>query len=156
MVLMQGIKIGTLYKLLGKSDRGSCSQVFDPKTGDILSCIANSSMLWHRWLGHIDEKGLRAMHKKGMVEGLPDCSSEFDFYEHCLYGKQNHVRFPIKAIREKGILELVHSDMFRPVLAPSLGGSRYDVFLIDEFSRMTWIYFLKKSEVFERFLEFNL
>ena len=28
--------------------------------------------------------------------------------------------------------------------------------LIDDFSRMTWIYFLnKKSEVFERFLEFK-
>ena len=45
--------------------------------------------------------------------------------------------------------------MFGPVLVPSLGGSRYYVFFIDDFFRMTWIYFLKKSEVFKRFLEFK-
>ena len=27
---------------------------------------------------------------------------------------------------------------------------------IDDFSRMTWVYFLKKSEVFEKFLEFKV
>ena len=30
MVLMQGIRIGTLYKLLGKTDGGSYNQVVDP------------------------------------------------------------------------------------------------------------------------------
>ena len=96
------------------------------------------------------------MHSKGMVEGLPDCSSEFYFYEHCIYGKQNHVRFPSKATREKGILELVHSDIFGPVSVPSLGGSRYYVYFIDDFSIIRWIYFMKnKSKVFERLLEFK-
>ena len=38
---------------------------------------------------------------------------------------------------------------------PSLGGSMYYVSFIDDFYKMTWIYFLKKSEVFERFLEFK-
>ena len=112
MVLMWGMKIGTLYKLLGKTDDNSYNQVVDPKTNEILSCVAKSTMLWHRRLGHISEKGLCAMHRKGMVESLPDCSSEFDFYEHCIYGKQNHVRFPSKSTREKGVLELVHNDVF--------------------------------------------
>ena len=64
--------------------------------------------------------------------------------------------FPSKATRAKLILELVHSDVFGPVLVPSLGGSKYYLSFIDEFSKMTWIYFLKKkSEVFEKFLEFK-
>ena len=96
------------------------------------------------------------MHNKGMVEGLPDCSSKFDLCEHCIYGKQNRVSCSSKATREKMILELVHSDVFGPMSFLSLGGSRYYVSFIDEFSRMTWIYFLKKkSKVFERFLEFK-
>ena len=42
------------------------------------------------------------------------------------------------------------------MLVPSPGGSRYYVSFIDDFSRMTWIYFLKKKlEVLERFLEFK-
>jgi hypothetical protein len=53
-------------------------------------------------------------------------------------------------------MELVHSVVFGPVLVPSLGGSRYYVYFIDDFSSMTWIYFMKKkSKVFERFLEFK-
>ena len=79
------------------------------------------------------------MHSKGMVKVLPDCSSGFDLREHCIYGKQNHVSFPRKYIREKKILELVHNDVFGPVSVPSLGGSRYYVSFIDDFSRMTWI-----------------
>ena len=88
MVLMWGTKIGTLYKLLDKTDGDRCNQVVDPKTNDILSCMVDSTMLWHRRLGHISEKGLRVMHSKCMVEGLPNFSSEFDFYKHCIYGKK--------------------------------------------------------------------
>jgi hypothetical protein len=64
--------------------------------------------------------------------------------------------FPSRATRENGILELVHSDVFGLVTMPSLGGSLYYVSFIDDFSRKTWIYFLrKKSEVSERFKEFK-
>ena len=48
MVLMWGTRIKTIYKLLGKIDGGSCVQVDDPKTDEILSCMTNSTMLWHQ------------------------------------------------------------------------------------------------------------
>jgi hypothetical protein len=44
------------------------------------------------------------------------------------------VRFPFGATRENGILEFVHSDVFGPIKMPSLGGSMYYVFFIDDFS----------------------
>ena len=53
-------------------------------------------------------------------------------------------------------MELVQSDVFGPLSVSSLGGFRYYVSFIGDFSRMTWIYFSKKkSEVFERLLEFK-
>ena len=61
-------------------------------------------MLWHQRLGHIGEKGLRLLHDKGMVEGMSNCSLDFDFCEHFVYGKQNKVIFPYGATREEGIL----------------------------------------------------
>jgi hypothetical protein len=113
-------------------------------------------MRWHKRLGHIREKGLRLLHGKGMVEGMSNCSLDFDFCEHCLYGKQNRIRFPSSEMRSEGILHLVYSDVFGPVLVPSLRTFLYYVSFIDEFSRNTWIYFLrKKSKVFERFKEFK-
>ena len=129
MILMRGIKMGTLYKLLGRTDASRCHHKVIPKTNEISSCVANSNMLPHQWLGHNDEKGFCGMHNKGMVKVFPKCSFEFDFYEHCVYGKQNRVRLLTKATRSKIILELVHSDVFGPVSVPSLGGSRYDTCL---------------------------
>jgi 5'-3' exoribonuclease 2 len=86
-------------------------------------------------MGHIGEKRLRAMHNKGMVEGFLDCNLEFDFWEHSINGKPNWVIFPYRATKKKGIMELIHSDMFGHVLVPSLGGSLYYVSFIDYFSR---------------------
>ena len=66
------------------------------------------------------------------------------------------MRFPSGATKVNGILELVHSDVFRSVTVPSLGGSMYYVSFIYYLSRKTWIYFLrKKSEFFEKFKEFK-
>jgi hypothetical protein len=46
--------------------------------------------------------------------------------------------------------------VFGLVLVPPLGVSLYYVSFIDDFSRKTWIYFLrKKLEVFEKFKEFK-
>jgi hypothetical protein len=113
-------------------------------------------MLWHQRLGHIREKGLRLLHGKGMVEGMSNFSLDFDFCEHCVYGKQNSVRFLYGAMRVEGILQLVHNDVFGPVSVPSLGKYMYYISFIYEFSRNTWIYFLmKKYEVFDRFNKFK-
>jgi hypothetical protein len=113
-------------------------------------------MLWHQRLGHIEEKGLRLLHGKGMVDGMSKCSLDFDFYEHCVYGKKNRVRFPSGVMRAEGILQLVHNDVFGSVSVPSLGKFVYYVSFIDDFSRNTWIYFLrKKYEVFDRFKYFK-
>jgi hypothetical protein len=91
-----------------------------------------------------------------MVEVMSNYSLDFDFCENCLYGKKNQLRFLSGATRAEGILQLVHSDVFGPVSVPSLGKSMYYVSFIDDFSRKTWIYFLrKKYEVFDRFKEFK-
>ena len=83
-----------------------------------------------------------------MVEGMSNCNSYFDLCEHCLYGKNNRVKFPSGATRAKEILELIHSDVFGHVHVPSLGVYLYYVSFIDEFSQNTWLYFLKKNQRF--------
>ena len=50
----------------------------------------------------------------------------------------------------------IHNDVFGPIPVPSLGGSLYYVSFINDFSRNTWLYFLKKkSEVFSKFKEYK-
>eukprot|EP00253_Pinus_taeda_P026116 PITA_26116 len=130
-----GSWIGTLYKLQGSTVVDGCNSSMVPENGvENLVVSGEKTMLWQQRLGHIGEKGLRILHGKGM----------------------NRVNFPSGGKRTKQILELVHSDVFGPVKVPSLGKSVYYVSFIDDFSRNTWIYFLKKkSEVFDRFKEFK-
>jgi transposase InsO family protein len=44
-------------------------------------------------------------------------------------------------------LELLHMDLFGPVAYLSIGGSKYGLVIVDDFSYFTWVFFLQdKSE----------
>ena len=79
------------------------------------------------------------------------------FYEHCVFGKATRVKFA-KAVHEtQNQLDYIHSDLWGPSRVPSIGGARYFLTLIDDYSRKVWIYFLKnKSETFLKFKEWKI
>ena len=64
---------------------------------------------------------------------MSNFSLDFDFCEHCVYGKQNQVCFPSGAKRANKILELMHNDVFGRVLVPSLVKSVYYFSFIYDF-----------------------
>jgi hypothetical protein len=53
-------------------------------------------------------------------------------------------------------LELLHMDLFGPVAYLSIGGSKYGLVVVDDFSRFTWVFFLqdksKTQGTLKRFL----
>ena len=62
----------------------------------------------------------------------------------------------MRGIRSSSVLELVHSDVCGPMKAESLGGARYFITFIDDYSRICYVFFLKqKSDAFEKFKEFE-
>ena len=64
--------------------------------------------------------------------------------------------FPSSRRKDKGILEILHLDVCGPMSSSSLSGYVYYVSFINDFSRKTWIYFLKgKSEVFSKFKQYK-
>ena len=64
--------------------------------------------------------------------------------------------FPSSDSKAKGIVDIIHSDVCGPMSAASLCGYLYYVSFIDDYSRKSWIYFLKsKDEVFGKFKEFK-
>lgn len=147
MVLTRGVYIGTLYKLQ-VSTISDIYNIFivgedNNETKRTPSSPIEKTMLWHQRMGHIGEKGLRVRKSKGMIEGISNFSLDFEFCKDCMYGKQNQVKFSTSATRANRILQLIHSDVFGPVPIPSLGKSLYYVSFIDDFSRRTWVYFLR-------------
>ena len=71
-------------------------------------------------------------------------------------GKYTRAPFPSSESRATGILDLIHSDVSGCMSHPSLRGHEYYVLFIDDFSRKTWIYFMKtKDVVFANFQGFK-
>lgn len=53
------------------------------------------------------------------------------------------------------LLEVIHAGVCRPMEVRSVGGSKYFLVLVDDFSKMCFVYFMKsKDEVFEHFKDF--
>ncbi|KAI3721795.1 hypothetical protein L2E82_32813 [Cichorium intybus] len=113
--------------------------------------------LWHQRYGHLHIQGLQLLKNKQMVDDLPVIKSLEKVCESCMAGKQSRKSFPVeKAKRADDILEIVHADLWGPMRTESLAGSKYFLLFTDDFSRMSWVYFLKyKSESFEYFRKFK-
>ena len=121
-----------------------------------LTCSNSPSTLWHKRLGHFHNKGILRMILFDAVRGLPPLQFANQPCSCCQLGKQARKKMPKQTTyRATQILELVHSDVCGPFRVNSLGGCRYFVTFIDDFSKKTWIYFLKnKSEVLSKFQHF--
>ena len=79
-----------------------------------------------------------------MVQVLHEIHTEVDPSESCIMGKQHRKSFPKgMSWRASVFLELIHTDIFGPMKTTSLGSQRFSLIFIDDFLRMTWVYFLK-------------
>ncbi|KAK2970837.1 hypothetical protein RJ640_016633 [Escallonia rubra] len=76
--------------------------------------------------------------------------------ESCHFAKHHRSSLsPRVNKRVEFAFELVHSDVWGPCPILAKSGFRYFVTFVDDFSRMTWIYFMKnRSEVFAHFSAF--
>ena len=121
------------------------------------ACYKDNAWLWHLRFGHLNFGGLKLLSEKEMVKGLPSISLPDQFCEGCLLGKHFRKSFPREATtRARKPLELIHTDVCGPIDPHSLGKNRYFLLFIDDFSRKTWVYFLKeKSEVYNIFKKFK-
>lgn len=117
---------------------------------------AVTQQVWHKRLGHLNARSMNLM-KNGMVTGMNYSNTVFSNCVACIRGKQARLPFPKKCMnRSQEILGLVHADVCGPMEESSHSGARYFVTFIDDCSRKTYIYFLKrKDEVFEKFKLFK-
>jgi transposase InsO family protein len=61
----------------------------------------------------------------------------------CQTAKQPALSFNKSTSISASPFDLVHSDIWGPAPTPTMGGSRYFVIFIDDYSRFTWIYMMK-------------
>ncbi|GKE32570.1 retrovirus-related pol polyprotein from transposon TNT 1-94 [Tanacetum coccineum] len=115
------------------------------------------SGLWHRRLSHLNFKYITQLAKQGMVPGLPRLKFQKDhFCSACALGKSKKHSLKPKAkdsIQEK--LYLLHMDLCGPMRIQSINGKKYILVVVDDYSRFTWVKFLRsKDEVPEFVIKF--
>jgi hypothetical protein len=141
-----GVREGDLYRLL-----------FQPLLALVASSDSSGQLceLWHRRMAHLHHGALGGLRE--VVTRVQQISIEHqDVCRGCALGKFSKASFPSSDSRSARILDLVHTDVCGPMSRKSLSGCEYYLTFIDDYSRKTWIYFLKaKSEVFARFQEFG-
>jgi len=98
MVLSKGLRQGSLYFLQGTTVTGSAA----------VCTNVDTMKLWHMRLGHMSEKGVTILNKKGYLGSTG--TGKLEFYDHCVFGKQKRVSFSIAKHRTQGILDYIHLD----------------------------------------------
>ena len=102
------VKKGNLVILKGKKF-GSSNSLYVSSMKEHSLCVAKlpSTKLWHRWLGHMSQKGMKILQHFRYIPML----NYFELCKHCIYGKHTRLTFgPLD--KELGSpLDLVHSDL---------------------------------------------
>ncbi|GKB34410.1 retrovirus-related pol polyprotein from transposon TNT 1-94 [Tanacetum coccineum] len=110
--------------------------------------LKTKSWLWHHRLSHLNFTIINELAKQGLVRGLPNLKYEKDhLYFACSLGKsKKHTHKPKSedSIQEK--LYLLHIDLCGPLRIESINGKEYILVIVDDYSRFTWVKFLRSKD----------
>ncbi|GJS14455.1 putative ribonuclease H-like domain-containing protein [Tanacetum coccineum] len=114
----------------------------------IAKATTNESNKWHRRLGHVNFKNLNKLVKGNLVRGLPSKIFQNDHTcVACQKGKQHKASCKAKAVSSiSHTLQLLHMDLFGPTSVRSLNHKTYCLVITDDFSRFSWVFFLRTKD----------
>ncbi|GJX80393.1 retrovirus-related pol polyprotein from transposon TNT 1-94 [Tanacetum coccineum] len=106
------------------------------------------SWLWHHQLSHLNFGTLNKLAKYGLVRGIPKLKFKKDHLcSACALGKSKKSSHQPKAEdtnQEK--LYLLHMDLCGPMRVESINGKKYILVIVDDYSRFTWVKFLRSKD----------
>lgn len=122
------------------------------KNGELNVVKSKSVKLWHTRLGHPAFGSVDQLIKKKVITCAVDKADQT--CEECILAKSKKLPYPKGNHASTASLDYAHSDLWGPAPVNSMGGERYYMSIIDDYSRKTWLYVLKeKSEAFQKFKE---
>ena len=109
-----------------------------------------SLTLWHAQLGHASR--VQQLASRGLLGSV---STENFNCVSCQLGKQPVLPFDSSESKSTDIFDLIHFDVWGPSPISSIGGSRYFVVFVDDYSRYNWIFHMKhRSELLQVYSNF--
>nr|GEW83027.1 retrovirus-related Pol polyprotein from transposon TNT 1-94 [Tanacetum cinerariifolium] len=106
------------------------------------------SWLWHRRLSHLNFGAINHLARQGLVRGLLKLKFEKDHLcSACSMGKskkKSHKPKSEDTNQEK--LYLLHMDLCGPMRVESINRKKYILVIVDDYSRFTWVKFLRSKD----------
>ena len=130
-IIGTGHRVGRLFEL---------QSLHLPKDHIYAATINSPIHQWHLRLGHASASKIQPLISRGLLGSTK--VEPFDCL-HCKLAKQPALSFNRSFSSSDSPFDLIHSDIWGPSHVSSINGHRYFVLFIDDFSRFTWIYFLK-------------
>ncbi|GJU31156.1 retrovirus-related pol polyprotein from transposon TNT 1-94 [Tanacetum coccineum] len=108
----------------------------------------NKSWLWHRRLNHLNFGIINDLARKDLVRGLPRLNFEKDHLcSACQLGKsKKHTHKPKTENTNLGVFYTLHMDLCGPMRVQTINGKKYILVIIDDYSRFTWVKFLRSKD----------
>ncbi|GJZ13315.1 putative reverse transcriptase domain-containing protein [Tanacetum coccineum] len=125
----------------------------------LILLISTKSWLWHQRLSHLNFDTINDLAKNDLVTGLPKFKYQKEHLcPSCEQGKSKRASHPPKPVpNSKQRLHLLHMDLCGPMRIASINGKRYVLVIVDDYSRYTWVHFLRSKdeapEVIKTFLK---
>jgi len=117
-----------------------------PEVSSFTGSVVADSLIWHHRLGHPSSIAL-----KKLVSVIPSLKSVSPGVFHCSIcplAKQKRLAYVSHNNIEKNPFDLVHLDVWGPFSVESVEGYKYFLTLVDDCTRVTWVYMLRnKNEV---------
>ncbi|CAA7046908.1 unnamed protein product [Microthlaspi erraticum] len=115
-------------------------------SSNLCGSLLDDGLLWHQRLGHPFPAKLQ--HLSGILHLHKAASSVSPHCSICPLAKQKRLSFPSNSRLSKAPFDLVHLDVWGPFSVESIEGYKYFLTIVDDCSRVTWIYMMRnKSEV---------
>ncbi|GJU76120.1 retrovirus-related pol polyprotein from transposon TNT 1-94, partial [Tanacetum coccineum] len=106
------------------------------------------SWLWHRRLSLLNFGTINHLARHGLVQSLPKLKFEKDHLcSACTVGKSKkkpHIPKSEDTNQEK--LYLLHMDLCGPMCVASVNGKKYILVIVDDYSRFTWVKYLRSKD----------
>nr|GEU62781.1 retrovirus-related Pol polyprotein from transposon TNT 1-94 [Tanacetum cinerariifolium] len=108
----------------------------------------NKSWLWHCHLNHLNFSTINDLAKTDLVKGLPRLKFQKDHLSSLcqLEKRKKHTHKPKAENNIIEVLHTLHMDLCRPMRVQSINGNKYILVIVDDYSRFTWVKFLRSKD----------
>nr|GFA09095.1 retrovirus-related Pol polyprotein from transposon TNT 1-94 [Tanacetum cinerariifolium] len=109
---------------------------------------STKSWLWHQRLSHLNFHTINDLTRNDLVASL----LKFKYHKEHLCPsfeqekskRASHPPKPVPNSRQR--LHLLHMDLYGPMRITSINGKRYVLVIVDDYSRYTWVHFLRSKD----------